>query len=45
MALYKYCSEFGKYIIQNLEIKVTPPNELNDVCEMRPVVKNSDPTA
>jgi hypothetical protein len=45
MALYKYCNEAGKFILQNLEIKVTPPNELNDVCEMRPVVKNRDPKA
>ena len=45
MALYKYCNEAGKYIFQNLEIKATPANELNDVCEMRPVVKNSDPMA
>jgi hypothetical protein len=45
MAFYKYCNEAGKFILQNLEIKVTPPNELNDLCEMRPVVKNSDPNA
>ncbi len=42
MALYKYCNQNGKFILQNLEIKVTPPNELNDVCEMRPIVLNSD---
>ena len=43
MPLFKYCNEAGKFILQNLEIKVTPPNELNDPCEMRPVVLNSDP--
>jgi hypothetical protein len=43
MALYKYCNETGKLILQNLEIKVTPPKELNDPCEMRPVVENHDP--
>lgn len=42
MALYKYCNQNGKLILQNLEIKVTPPNELNDVCEMRPMIQNPD---
>lgn len=45
MALFKYCNENGKFILQNLEIKVTPPNELNDPCEMRPVVKTANPHA
>lgn len=45
MPLYKYCNDAGKFIVQNLEIKVTPPDELNDPCEMRPVVINSDPKA
>ncbi len=42
MSLYKYCNSNGKLIVQNLQIKVCPPNKLNDPCEMRPVVKTSD---
>jgi hypothetical protein len=45
MAIYKYCNVAGKFIILNLEIKATPPNELADECEVRPVVINSDPMA
>ncbi len=45
MPLFKYCSESGKYIIKNLEIKIAPPNELNDPCEFRPMITNSDPKA
>jgi len=43
MPLFKYCNSNGKLILQNLEIKVTPPNELNDHREMVPVVENSNP--
>jgi len=45
MAIYKYCSDPGKFIILKLEIKVTPPNELEDKYEMRPVVRCSAPMA
>src|SRR5450756_28493 len=40
-----FCNENGKFILQNLELKVTPPNELNDPCEMRPVIKTANPHA
>ena len=45
MELFKYCNQYGRLTLANLEIKVTPPNELNDPCEMRPVVKVRDPHA
>jgi hypothetical protein len=45
MAIYKYCKDPGKFIILNLEIKVTPANELEDKYEMRPLVRSSNPIA
>lgn len=42
MPLYKYCDGNGKLVLQNLQLKVCPPIELNDECEMRPLVKIAD---
>jgi hypothetical protein len=32
--LYKYTSEHGLDILKNAELKVTPPNDLNDAFEL-----------
>lgn len=45
MALYQYNGEHGKLVLQNLQLKVTPPNEFNDPFEMSPIVKCADPKA
>jgi hypothetical protein len=36
MGLFKYTDHFGVDIIRNLQLKVTPPNELNDPFEFSP---------
>ncbi len=36
--VFKYCDRYGLDILQNLELKVTPPNEFNDPFEFRPQV-------
>ncbi len=43
MGYFKYCNSFGKLIIENLEIKVALPNELDGERDVIPVVTNSDP--
>lgn len=37
-AVFKYCDARGVSILQNLELKITPPNEFNDPFEFRPRV-------
>jgi len=41
--VYKYCSGRGAAILENLEIKITPPNEFNDPFEFTPRMITSDP--
>jgi len=36
--VFKYCDARGVSILQNLELKVTPPNQFNDPFEFRPRV-------
>ena len=45
MALYQYSGEHGNLVLQNLQLKVTPPNEFNDPFEMSPIIKCADPKA
>jgi len=35
-AVFKYCDARGVSILQDLELKITPPNEFNDPFEFRP---------
>jgi hypothetical protein len=41
MILYKYCDENGLKILENLEIKITPPIDFNDPFEFSPTAKES----
>lgn len=41
--VYKYCDEYGVKILQNLELKITPPNQFNDPFEFTPRVICSSP--
>ena len=43
--VYKFCGEYGLEILQNLELKVTPPNRFNDPFEFTPKMVCSDPVA
>ncbi len=49
MRVYKYCDHQGVSILRQLRLKVTPPNEFNDIFEFRPTpnkaasVKWADP--
>jgi hypothetical protein len=36
--LYKYSGELGTKILDDLKVKVTPPNELNDPFELSPAL-------
>jgi hypothetical protein len=40
MILYKYSGEIGIKILDDLKVKVTPPNELNDPFEVTPHSRN-----
>ncbi len=40
-ALYKYLSPAGVDLLLNRRIKVTPPNEFNDVFEFQPIIKGT----
>jgi hypothetical protein len=40
--VYKFCSKYGLEILRNLELKVTPPNQLNDPFEFTPNTFCSD---
>jgi Protein of unknown function (DUF2971) len=37
-AVFKYCDDRGVRILENLELKITPPNQFNDPFEFRPRV-------
>jgi hypothetical protein len=37
-AVFNYCDARGVSILQDLELKITPPNEFNDPFEFRPRV-------
>jgi hypothetical protein len=41
--VYKYCEAQGLKILQNLELKITPPNQFNDPFEFTPRVICSNP--
>ncbi|HMG04852.1 MAG TPA: DUF2971 domain-containing protein [Chthoniobacterales bacterium] len=41
--VFKYCDARGVDILRNLELKITPPNQLNDVFEFSPHVICSAP--
>jgi hypothetical protein len=43
--VYKYCSERGLEAIENMELKITPPNQFNDPFEFTPHMIWSDPIA
>lgn len=43
-AAYKYCDRRGLDILQNLELKITPPNQFNDPFEFVPHVICSNPS-
>ena len=36
MILYKYAGESGLRILEDLRLKITPPNEFNDPFEVTP---------
>ncbi|HZL13479.1 MAG TPA: DUF2971 domain-containing protein [Verrucomicrobiae bacterium] len=42
--VYKYCNAHGVDILQNLELKITPPNQFNDPFELTPQMICSNPT-
>ena len=41
--IYKYCNANGVKILQNLELKITPPNQFNDPFEFSPQTITSAP--
>jgi Protein of unknown function (DUF2971) len=41
--VYKYCGQHGVKVLENLELKVTPPNEFNDPFEFTPRMVSSNP--
>jgi Protein of unknown function (DUF2971) len=41
--VYKYCNARGVDILQNLELKITPPNQFNDPFELTPHIICSNP--
>src|SRR5271169_2550932 len=45
MILYKYVDEFGLKILEDLRLKITPPNEFNDPFEITPNTKRARPLA
>jgi len=45
MILYKYAGNFGIKILEDLRLKVTPPNEFNDPFEITPNTKRARPLA
>jgi hypothetical protein len=45
MILYKYAGEPGFKILENLRLKVTPPNEFNDPFEITPNSRRARPLA
>jgi hypothetical protein len=42
--VYKYCNTHGVDILQNLELKITPPNQFNDPFELTPHIICSNPS-
>lgn len=42
--VYKYYDQWGLDVLRNLELKITPPNQLNDVFEFSPHVISSNPS-
>ena len=44
MNVFYYCTSSGLTIIENLEIKITPPSELNDPFEFYPYPDTENPT-
>jgi len=40
---YKYCDRYGAAILDNCELRVTPPNQFNDPFEFTPHMVCSDP--
>jgi hypothetical protein len=45
MVYYKYAGDSGFKILENLRLKVTPPNEFNDPFEITPNTKRARPLA
>lgn len=43
MILYKYTDDFGLKILEDLRLKITPPNEFNDPFEIAPNTKRARP--
>src|SRR5450432_1717823 len=41
--IYKYCGKYGLKVLDNLELKITPPNQFNDPFEFTPKMICSDP--
>jgi hypothetical protein len=45
MILYKYADDSGIRILEDLRLKVTPPNEFNDPFEITPNTRRARPLA
>jgi hypothetical protein len=43
MTAYKYCGPHGVDILQNLELKISPPNQFNDPFEFTPQMVVTNP--
>ena len=43
-SVYKYCNTKGVDVLNNLELKVTPPNQFNDPFEFTPRITAANPT-
>jgi hypothetical protein len=43
--VYKFCGNHGVNVLENLELKITPPNQFNDPFEFTPRIDYSDEAA
>jgi len=43
MIVYKYADDFGLKILEDLRLKITPPNEFNDPFEITPLSRRARP--
>ncbi len=43
LKLYKYCGDWGASVLDELKLKVTPPNEFNDIFEFTPTFRGASP--
>lgn len=45
LPIFQYCPEGGAFILENRQLKITPPNQFNDPFEFSPIVECPDPAA